>query len=101
MTDPAEQLAELESLLSEELAAVRSGNLDLAPAMGERVGFVLGGIDPAMLSGEHRLQIEKIKTLRRQLTLTLNVEKQELAEKLGHTRTGRGALRAYKQGGLG
>ena len=94
-------LAELESLLAEQLDMLRSDDLAAALELTERTDGIIRALEsvaedaPVGRDG----QVERIGQLYRKVCLTLAGRKEELAGKLHRMRSGKGALRAYRNGG--
>jgi len=99
MTDWAGLLNELESLLVEQLCQAQSGRLDDLAASVQRAGELADRIGAACgpQDGRRGEQIERVRSLHKQLCLTLAGRKQELADKLTKMRRGKSMLRVYRE----
>lgn len=95
-------LAELESLLTEQFDMLRSGDLAAAMELTERTDGIVRTLESIAedAPGGRDGRVERIRQLYLKVCLTLAERKEELAGKLHRMRSGKGALRAYRNGGM-
>jgi len=98
MSDDAQVLDELESLLAKQIELTRTADtVGLAPLMKrlEELSKLLPEI-AARLDERHKPQLERIRDLHRRLGVSLAGKKQQLGDELKKVRSGKSALRAYR-----
>lgn len=92
-------LGELEGVLARQVESLRTGALDVATRLGDRVGVLLGRLNAVAprVAALHTERLRRIRTLHRTLGLMLAQRKSEHAQQQTELARGKSLARAYGQ----
>jgi hypothetical protein len=98
--DRAELLALLREKIAGQIRSAEAGDLDAVNAAADEIRDLLNALDPSPTgpaAEAERPAWAELADLQRRLALTLAQQREELADRLSHSRRGRSALRAYER----